>query len=149
MRMQFTSNKLYLAVNAAMFIAYNGSEERPVPGSAIVDYCGLNKRALEPVLQRLSQANLVVSVKGARGGYYMPSPDAHSLADVAQAFIARIVPEKHEFVGYGDILDDILQESYYAWFDNLSDVTFQGLCRKAKASGDIPKFKPPVLNFSI
>ncbi|MGH1403705.1 MAG: RrF2 family transcriptional regulator [Alphaproteobacteria bacterium] len=147
--MQFIQNKLYLAMNAAMFIAYNGSEEQPVPGSAIVDYSNMNKRALEPVLQRLSSAGLVVSIKGARGGYYMSRPEHTTLRDIAEAFIDRVVPEKHEFEGYDSILDEKLENFYDGWLDSLSDITFSRLCVKARNSGKISKFSAPVLNFSI
>lgn len=147
--MQLLPNKLYLAMNAAMFIAYNGSEYAPVSGSSIVDYSNLNKRALEPVLQKLSSAGIIVSVKGARGGYYMPSPDEVTLKDIADAFITRIVPEQHEFLGYDEFVDMKLKQCHESWLDSLSDITFKRLCQKARNSGHIPKLESPVLHFSI
>ncbi len=147
--MQFTPNKLYLAMNAAFFIAYNGSEECPVPGSAIVEYSNLNKRALEPVLQKLSSAGLIVSIKGARGGYYMTRPEHTSLRDIAEIFIEQTVPQKHEFEGYGAILDTKIENSYTAWLNSLSDTAFSRLCLEAKKSGQISAVSTPVLNFSI
>lgn len=147
--MQFIQNKLYLAMNAAFFIAYNGREECPVPGSAIVEYSNLNKRALEPVLQKLSSAGLIVSIKGARGGYYMTRPEHTSLRDIAEIFIEQTVPQKHEFEGYGAILDTKIENSYTAWLNSLSDTAFSRLCLEAKKSGQISAVSTPVLNFSI
>lgn len=135
-------------MNAALFIAYNGDENRPVPGSAIVEYCGLHKRALEPVLQKISNAEFIISVKGAKGGYYMPRPEKVSLADIARLFIEDIIPPKHDFSAYGDILEEDLLKSFQAWLDQLSKAPFSKLCDKAK-DNDISTLSKPVLNFSI
>jgi len=142
-------NKLYLAMNAAMFIAYNGSEDVPVAGNEIVDYSNLNKRALEPVLQKLSGANIIVSVKGARGGYFMPTPDKTTLRGVAEAFITNVIPEKHEFLGYDELINSTLLECHQNWLNSLSKVTFAKLCENARSSGFLPEIKEPILNFSI
>lgn len=147
--MQIIPNKLYLAMNAAMFIAYKGSEETPVVGSEIVDYSNLNKRALEPVLQKLSGADIIVSVKGARGGYFMPTPCTTTLRDVAEAFITNIVPEKHEFLGYDELINSTLTQCHQNWLKSLSKVTFEKLCENARSSGFLPKVKEGVLYFSI
>lgn len=147
--MQLIPNKLYLAMNAAMFIAYNGSEDTPVSGSAIVDYCKLNKRALEPVLQRLSGEGLIVSVKGAKGGYYMPNPENTTLKEVIEAFDVKIIPDKHEFSGYNDILDARLELCFDGWLDSLSDINFKRLCHTARTEGELEPITTPVLNFAI
>lgn len=147
--MQMIPNKLYLAMNAVMFIAYNGSEENPVPGNVIVEYSNLNKRALEPIMQKLSSAGIVVSIKGAKGGYYMSNPDETTFRDVAEAFIARVTPEKHDFAGYDEFIDKKLIQCYESWLDSLSDTTITKLCNKAKSTGTLVGTKEPVLNFSI
>ncbi len=147
--MQMIPNKLYLAMNAAMFIAYNGSEDSPVPGNEIVDYSNLNKRALEPVLQKLSNAGIIVSIKGARGGYFMPSPDTVTLRDVAAAFIENVIPEKHEFLGYDELINTTLKDCHKKWLNSLSDMTFAKLCNDARSAGYVPEYKEPVLYFSI
>ncbi len=147
--MQMISNRVYLAMNAAFFIAYNGNDDLPVAGSAIVEYSNLNKRALEPVLQRLSGADIIVSVKGAKGGYYMAHPEKTTLRDVVEAFIEGIVPEKHEFLGYDIVLDEVLTEGYNTWLENLGQTTFKDLCTKARNSGKIPVQENPILNFAI
>lgn len=119
-------------MNAALFIAYNGSEDLPVSGGEIVEYCNLNKRALEPILQRLAAENIVISVKGSKGGYYMPQSEDITLRDVAEAFIRDVVPQKHEFSGYNEILDQKLELCFDGWLDSLSDISFKRLCHKAK-----------------
>lgn len=147
--MQFISNKVYLAMNAALFIAYNGDEDSPVAGSEIVEYCGLNKRALEPVLQKISGAGLVVSTKGAKGGYHMPSPDKVTLRDITEIFIENIIPEKHDFSGYNDVLSPSIQKSYEQWLSALESVTIEKLCKNAREQGTLNTIKAPVLNFAI
>ncbi len=147
--MQFLPNKLYLAMNAAMFIAYNGDVDNPVSGGSIVDYCGLNKRALEPVLQRLSGAGIIISIKGAKGGYYMPSQDVVTLADIVKAFVERIVPDRPEFSGYNSLLDKELESSYSLWLENLSTTNFKQLCNRAHDAGGIEPITEPILNYDI
>ena len=149
MGMQIIPNKLYLAMNAALFIAYNGSENQPVSGSAIVEYCDLNKRALEPVLQKLSKADIIVSVKGAKGGYFMPNPEDVSLKDIVEAFIEDVIPKKHDFSGYTDILNDTLFHCHQDWIASLSAITFKRLCQDARSTGALNPINKPVLNFTI
>ena len=136
-------------MNAAMFIAYNGSKDDPVCGNEIVDYSNLNKRALEPVLQKLANAGIVVSIKGARGGYYMPRPEETSLKDVVKAFIECVVPEKHQFSGYDMLINKSLGKNYLLWLDGLADTSFKELCDDARDAGCIKQSEESVLYFSI
>ncbi len=147
--MQMIPNKLYLAMNAALFIAYNGSENAPVSGGAIVEYCNLNKRALEPILQRLAVEDIVVSVKGSKGGYYMSQPENVTLRDVAEAFIRDVVPQKHEFAGYNKVLDQKLELCFDGWLDSLSDISFKRLCRKTKTIGHVSPMNDFELTYTI
>ncbi len=146
--MQLLPNKLYLAMNASFFIAYNGNEETPISGAAIVEYFNLNKRALEPVLQRLSGAEVVISMKGARGGYYMPDPKNTTLRDIVNTFIETVTPDKFENTAYDNILNDGIALGYHAWLEKLDGITFQDLCDTAHDQ-DIPLLEGSVLNFSI
>ena len=149
MSIQFLSNKVYLAMNAALFIAFNGDETNPIPGSAIVEYSGLNKRALEPILQKLSQAGLIISVKGAKGGYYMPDKAGTNLCDIAQTFIWYTVPEKQEFTGYDRALIPFLKDSHDRWLDELRKVSFTVLCESACEEGGLSPISTPILNYAI
>ena len=146
--MQLLPNKLYLAMNTAFFIAYNGSEESPVPGSAIINYCGLNTRGLETILQKLAHAKLVTSIKGAKGGYYMPQPEKTTLRDIVKTFIKTPVPDKHDFAGYSAILNENLKTAHRQWLESLGTVTFKQLCLNAK-DAKLTLLKPSVLSFSI
>lgn len=146
--MQLLPNKLYLAINAALFIAYNGNEERPVAGVDIVEYFDLSRRALEPVLQTLSAAKIVTSMKGARGGYFMLRPQDMTVGDVMRAFVTSASPRKFADNAYNALLDKKLQSTYQDWLSDLSQITFQTLCDQARAS-DIPRAETPVLNFAI
>ncbi len=147
--MQIVPNKLYLAISAAFFIAYNANESQPVSGSAIIEYSGLNKRALEPVLQKLSNARLIISLKGAKGGYYMPDPGQTSLRDVADIFINAPTTEKMSFAGYDNILGQYLVDAHNQWLDSLAQQTFKKLCDQANKSGKLKLIREPVLNFTI
>ena len=123
-------------------------KKTPLPGSAIVAYCDLNKRALEPVLQKLANAKLVTSIKGAKGGYYMPCPEKTTLRDIAETFIKTPVPEKHDFAGYNTILNESLETAHSQWLESLGKLTFKHLCLNAK-DAKLTLLKPSVLSFSI
>ena len=67
--MRYISNKGLLVVTAVADIAICGYD-RPVKADKIRDRLHLpNRRALEPVLQVLVHAGILVSVHGKRGGY--------------------------------------------------------------------------------
>jgi len=147
--MQLLPNKLYLAMNAAMFIAYNGDVDNPVSGVAIVDYCGLNRRALEPVLQRLAGEGIIISIKGAKGGYYMPNQDIVTLRDIAEAFIDKAFPDRPEFSGYNSLLDKELEGSYSLWLESLSKSSFDQLCDRARDIDNLEPIADTVLHYDI
>lgn len=147
--MQLIPNKLYLAMNAAMFIAYNATKDRPVPGSEIANYSNLNKRALEPILQKLTQAEIIASVKGAHGGYYMPRADKVTLCDIVRAFIEEVAPANKQFHGYEDAINDVVQAGYLSMLDALEQKNFQEICGNARKSGLIAHVSDSVLNYAI
>lgn len=147
--MSFISRKLFDAMRAVFAIAYNGRKNNPVSGAAIVAHFNLGERALEPVLQKLSRAGIVESVKGAHGGYYIPRPESVTLRDVMECFIESVVPEKNLYEGYANIVQDTLEACYREQFvKGLEAVTLEDLCRRARETG-LPVIQEPVLDFSV
>lgn len=140
--------RLYTAMNAALFIAYNGRKERPVSGTSIVEFCGLKERALEPVLQKLSNAGIIVSVKGARGGYYVADLDNVTLRDIVECFVSSPVPKDSEFGGFSQILEDRLVSSYSEWLEVLEETSLRHLCNRALVS-QVPTYDAPPLDFVV
>ncbi len=147
--MKLIPSKLTMAMNAALFIAYNGREDKPVSGASIVEYFGLKERALEPVLQKLSSAGIIVSIKGPKGGYFVKDTEQTTLKDIVRAFIKAPVPANDTFGTYGDILAGRIRHSLDCWMDALSEITLKDLCAQAE-SRDLPTLEtPPVLDFVV
>lgn len=62
------TKKLLFAIEAVVDIAYNAGD-KTVQGSEITRRQGIPPRFLEPVLQQLVRAGVLVGVRGPRGGY--------------------------------------------------------------------------------
>ena len=64
------SKKVISAIEAVVYIAYNSSGE-PVRSSEITNRQGTPQRYLEQTLQVLVKANILVGVRGPKGGYIL------------------------------------------------------------------------------
>jgi Rrf2 family transcriptional regulator, iron-sulfur cluster assembly transcription factor len=64
------SQKLYVLVEALIFIAYNG-ESNPLGGKKLAAILHVPPRYLEPLLQALVRAQILRSTRGPRGGYML------------------------------------------------------------------------------
>lgn len=140
-----------MAMRAAFYIAYNGREDRPVTSAEIVEHYGLGERALEPVLQRLSNAGIIVSIKGPKGGYYVSDPVDTSLKDVIECFFdSAIDREEHPHPDPMDrILFERLEDGFEKWLGMKSTTSLQYLCNEARKS-HIPTIEsPPPLDFVV
>jgi Rrf2 family cysteine metabolism transcriptional repressor len=77
------SAKAEYACFAMLELAANYRERQPVRVKAIADAHGIPQRFLVQILLQLKGAGLVMSVRGAAGGYQLArSPETISLADV-------------------------------------------------------------------
>ena len=63
-----SSRKLLFAIEAVLDIAYNAADT-PVQSREITERQGIPRRYLEPVLQQLVRADILIGVRGPRGGY--------------------------------------------------------------------------------
>ena len=63
-----SSRKLLFAIEAVLDIAYNAADT-PVQSREITERQGIPRRYLEPVLQHLVRADILIGVRGPRGGY--------------------------------------------------------------------------------
>ena len=64
------SKKVISSIEAVVYIAYNSSGE-PVRSSEITNRQGTPQRYLEQTLQVLVKANILVGVRGPKGGYIL------------------------------------------------------------------------------
>ncbi|MCK6450787.1 MAG: Rrf2 family transcriptional regulator, partial [Alphaproteobacteria bacterium] len=60
--------RVTFAIEAVLDVAYNAGET-PVRSGEITERQGIPARYLEPVLQQLVRAGILVGVRGPRGGY--------------------------------------------------------------------------------
>src|SRR5262249_35695574 len=80
------SAKAEYACVAMLELAANHGKPQPLRIKTIADYQGIPQRFLVQILLQLKTAGLVVSVRGAAGGYQLArSPESISLADVINA----------------------------------------------------------------
>ena len=98
------SAKVDYAVRAAVELADAGDE--PIKGEAIAEAQGIPLKFLENILGELKHSGIVVSRRGAQGGYWLARPaDEVALAEIVRAVEGPLAtvrgqgPESLEFVG--------------------------------------------------
>lgn len=146
--MPLFSNKIHLALNAALYVAYHGRQDYPISGASIAAYYHLNSRALEPVLQVLAQNDILQSVRGQSGGYYIGEPEKISIKKILDCFIAGLFPENRAFPEFSAILKTALSDSRNSFMLALSNITLKDLCRRCEKEG-FPKLSAQILDFAI
>jgi Rrf2 family protein len=109
--MRITAKADY-AVRGAVELAAAG--EGPVKGDVIAEAQGIPVRFLENILAELRHAGLVLSQRGAEGGYRLARPPAEiSLADVIRAVEGPLAsvrsepPEDLDYRGAAEPLRDV------------------------------------------
>ncbi|MDH5722277.1 MAG: Rrf2 family transcriptional regulator [Alphaproteobacteria bacterium] len=147
--MQLFPNKLRLALNTVLFIVCYGNEIEPVSSKTIVEQCeNMNDRTLEPVLQKLAKANVVQSIKGANGGYYVDDPDNLTVRHVVEAMLDKPDNGKYTFLGLEDVEHEAATKIYDGLIEKTSYISFAHLKNRAQEKGLISQ-EEPVLNFVI
>src|SRR5271156_1772829 len=87
------TKKLLYAIEAVLDIAYNGGQV-PVRSSEITEREGIPRRYLEPVLQELVRHNILLGIRGPRGGYLLARErERVSLAGTVRAVRGRETAE--------------------------------------------------------
>src|SRR3954451_2736290 len=109
--MRITAKADY-GVRGAVELAATG--EGPVKGEAIAEAQGIPVRFLENILAELRHAGLVLSQRGAEGGYRLARPAAEiSIADVIRAVEGPLAsvrsepPEDLHYSGAAEPLQDV------------------------------------------
>ena len=127
-----------LAVTVMLDVAFHGGRAVPVSGADIAERLGLARRGMEPLLQTLSRAELLESVRGPRGGYRLGRPARDiRIADVLQVGLgnAEDAPD-----GPGGRLQAAVIDPLWAKLDELlrrqvGDMTLDVLLRRASDAG--------------
>jgi len=134
------SAKTDYAVRAAVELAAHG-DEHPLKSERIAQAQGIPLRFLENILVQLRQGGIVVSRRGADGGYRLAEPAAEiTVADVIRAIdgplaaVAGERPEKLGFEGTAEPLRDVWVAVRASLRDVLEHVTLADL-----AAGSLPE----------
>ena len=86
--------RLLLAIDIMLDIAFNGASG-PLPAAELGQHQGLETRKLEAILQRLSRAHLLKSVRGPNGGYLLGDERiAITLGAIARAVLGGDTPRR-------------------------------------------------------
>jgi Rrf2 family protein len=134
------SAKTDYAVRAAVELAAH-SDDHPLKSERISQAQGIPLRFLENILVQLRQGGIVVSRRGAEGGYRLAEPaDQITVADVIRAIDGPLAavsgerPEKLAFEGTAEPLRDVWVAVRASLRDVLEHVTLADL-----ASGALPE----------
>ena len=138
--MQTPSKKTLFAIEAVLDIAYNAGGE-PVQSSEITARQGIPRRYLEQTLQALVRANILVGVRGPRGGYRL----ARERRRISVGDIVRVVqftetgPAPNDDMPHSDIGVQVIQPMWgnlqTALMLRLDDLSIDTLCQRATELG--------------
>lgn len=147
------SKKLLFAIEAVLDIAYNASSQ-PVQSREITQRQGIPRRYLEQVLQQLVRADILVGVRGPKGGYRL----ARERRRITLGDITRVVRAMETAVNpiedpAGSELGHKVVRPLWAGLqeevmERLETITIEDLCLKAHAAG-VESESNRKLDFSI
>ena len=132
-------DRAMLAVTVMLDVAFHGGRTATVSGADIADRLGLARRGMEPLLQALSRADLLESVRGPRGGYRLGrSRRDIKLSDVVAVAVSSGETEPAEGPSgrlQEQVVDGLWTELEATARDRLAAITLDDLLRRAAAAG--------------
>ncbi len=139
-----------VAVAIVLDVALNAGRSETVNAAEIAERLGLARRGIEPVMQALSRAELLRSVRGPGGGYRLGRvPRDIRLSDIADAVTED---ESGEPIASGRLASAVVEP---LWRDleaetrkAMASITIEDLLRRAAAAG-LRRAASEPLNFAI
>lgn len=138
------------AVAIILDVAFHAGRTETVNASEIAERLGLARRGIEPIMQALSRADLLKSVRGPGGGYRLGrSRREIRLSDIVAAVATADAPEP---VAQGRLASAVV-EPVWAELESAarkatSAITIEDLLRRAAAAG-LKRAASEPLNFTI
>lgn len=127
------------AISVMLDVAFHGGRTATVSATEIAERAGTARRGMEPLLQALSRAGLLESVRGPRGGYRLGRPRRDiTLVDIVAVSNADDEPQE------GDaspsklqevVLDPLWSELSATLDTRLAAITLDDLVRRAATAG--------------
>ncbi len=127
-----------VAVSVMLDVAFHGGRAATVSAADIAERLGLARRGMEPLLQTLSRAGLLESVRGPRGGYRLGRPRRDiSLADIVAVAVADDAEPTDGPTGrlQALVIDRLWGELEEQARAQLAALTLDDLIRRAAAAG--------------
>jgi len=131
-------DRAMVAVTVMLDVAFNGGRAATVSAADIAERLGLARRGMEPLLQALSRAGLLESVRGPRGGYRIGRPRRDiRLADIVTVALAEEVEPTDGPTGRLQtmVVDKLWGELEETARAHLASLTLDDLIRRAAAAG--------------
>ena len=129
------SKKLFYAVEAVLFIAYNGGNG-PISSRDIAGRQGLPPRYLEQLMQKLVRAGILRGVRGPHGGYLLARDRRRiSIGDICE--VLNEEKEDGDMQGYGgtplggSIVLPVWETVNRQTMEHLKQVNLAELCEQA------------------
>ena len=146
--MLIPSKKIYYAIEAVFFIAYN-AKANPVAGSDVAEAQNLPTRYLEPIMQKLVRAGILRGMRGPQGGYVLGRERRRiSLADICDVITdGASLPPTSTALGK-HVLSPTAKQLMADWRAQLATVSIATLCEQAEA-GNIATMTETATDFTI
>jgi Rrf2 family protein len=133
-------DRAMIAVTVMTDVAFHGGRSATVSAADISERLGLARRGMEPLLQTLSRAGLLESVRGPRGGYRLGRPQRDiRLADIVAAVLEAdaATPAGEGPIGklQETLVDPLWIEMESAARIVLATLTLDDMIRRATAAG--------------
>ena len=126
------------AIAVMLDVAFHGGRTATVSATEIAERAGTARRGMEPLLQALSRAGLLESVRGPRGGYRLGRPRRDiSLADIISVSVDE-EPDPNEPASsklQEVVLDPLWAELSATLDTRLAAITLDDLMRRAASAG--------------
>jgi Rrf2 family protein len=129
-------DRAMMAVAVVLDVAFHGGRTATVSAADIATRLGLARRGMEPLLQALSRAGVLESVRGPRGGYRLGRPRRDiRLSEVVAAGAADEPGEGPGGALQEKVVDPLWGELEAALEERLGALTVDDLLRRAAAAG--------------
>jgi len=139
-------DRAMLAITIVLDVAFHGGRSTTVSAADIAEHLNAQRRGLEPLLQKLSGAGLLESVRGPRGGYRLGrSPRDISLLEIVNLATAdeETAPPEGELAAR--VITPLWHELDERLKAELGRLTIQDLLERAEAAGlRRPATDPPM-----
>jgi Rrf2 family iron-sulfur cluster assembly transcriptional regulator len=129
------SEKQVAAIDAVLDIALHGGAAA-VRSGEITKRHDIPRRYLEPVLQQLSRADILVGIRGPNGGYRLARERRHiTLGDLIRAIAPQDNVGDDARVPSQPAVEEVLADLAKDVMDRLDGITVEKLCWRVQEAG--------------